>query len=243
MDFTDQLGRNIVLEKIPERIVSVVPSQTELIADLGLEHRIVGRTVFCVHPQNTFKSAYKIGGTKKLQLHKIRALKPDLIVANKEENDQEQIETLAAEFPVWISDIYNVNDALNMVTSIGQMLDVEAKANELVSEIQSAFVSLQSNKKIANKKVLYLIWREPYMAAGKRTFINAMLHEAGFNNAIAEPDSRYPELSVDGIQSLKPDMVFLSSEPYPFATKHLEELKLSCPGVDVKLVDGEMFSW
>jgi ABC-type Fe3+-hydroxamate transport system substrate-binding protein len=115
MEYVDQLNRTVFLAQPPQRIVSLVPSQTELLYDLGLGEKVVGQTIFCIHPHSAFKKATKIGGTKKLQLDKIRSLKPDLIVANKEENDQSQIETLAQDFPVWISDIITLDDALDMV--------------------------------------------------------------------------------------------------------------------------------
>lgn len=238
--FVDQLGREISLTQIPQRIVSIVPSQTELLYDLGLEQSIIGQTVFCVHPKDKFEKAVKIGGTKKLQIEKIRELKPDLIIANKEENDANQIAQLAAEFPVWISDIYSLSDAYEMIESVGEMTGTSEVAKGMVEEIQRRFDVL--NVKHA-KRALYLIWQKPWMAVGRRTFIHSLLTKAGFENVILDPESRYPEISEDEIRKLQPDFIFLSSEPFPFEEKHRLEMQALFDHSNVRLIDGEMMSW
>lgn len=240
MMFADQMGRSVNLESVPERIISLVPSQTELLYDLGLGDRIAGQTIFCIHPENRFKSAAKVGGTKKLNLDKIRRLKPDLIIGNKEENEQSQIEQLEKEFPVWMSDIYNLQDALRMIEMIGDITGTGEKATSLVKDIRSKFNAINTERKLS---ALYFIWREPWMVAGKNTFINEMLACAGFENALADPVARYPEMNDAEIAAADPDVILLSSEPYPFKEKHIMELNMICPGVPVHLVDGEMFSW
>lgn len=239
--FTDQTGRTISLLQTPQRIISVVPSQTELLYDLGLQERIVGQTIFCVHPSEKFAKATKVGGTKKLQLDKIRALQPDLIVANKEENDKSQIEELAAEFPVWISDIKNLNDAMEMIRQVGEICGASHQAWSLAGEVERKFAGMP--RTFAWRRCLYLIWRNPWMAAGVDTYIHEMLRMAGYANAIEDPNSRYPELTVADIQSLSPELVLLSSEPYPFAETHIAELQKWLPNARMALVDGEMFSW
>lgn len=239
MQYTDQIGNIISLNQIPKRIVSLVPSQTELLFDLGLENEIVGITKFCIHPDKIFKSKDKIGGTKQLNINKIKELKPDLVIANKEENVKEQIEELAKEFPVWTSDIYNLQDSIEMIEKIGELTSKESEAKNMSVEIKNRFNHLYKR----NKRVLYLIWNKPYMAAGQYTFIGDMLNHCGLINVIEGKESRYPELSEEKIKELNPDYIFLSSEPYPFSNVHLNELYSKFPNSKPILVDGEMFSW
>lgn len=235
--FTDQLNRTIDLEIIPERIISLVPSQTELLVDLGLGDRIVGVTKFCVHPKGFKQSKTIVGGTKNFHFDIIDELKPDLIIGNKEENYQEGIDALAVKYPVWMSDIANLKDAFAMMRGIGEITGALSNAEKLVVEIQNDF-----NFKIPRRGLaLYLIWKDPLMVAGKDTFIDAMLAKAGFQNIIE--GSRYPEVSMEEIRSLNPDFLLLSSEPFPFKEKHLAEFQKSLPNTRVFIVDGEIFSW
>ena len=176
MLFTDHLNNTIELSAYPKRIVSIVPSQSELLWDLCLSNELVGITKFCIHPGEMFRSVERIGGTKKLDMEKIRALKPHLIIGNKEENEQEQVKALQNEFPVWMSDIYNLNDALKTINAIGEITNKTEKAAEISAAIDHSFKAL----KRVHKKVLYLIWKGPYMAAGRATFIGDMLSRIGF---------------------------------------------------------------
>lgn len=236
--FIDQLHREIEIPFPPRRIISLVPSQTELLFDLGLEEQIVGITKFCIHPQSQFKIKEKIGGTKQLNLAKIRSLKPDLIIGNKEENEQQQIEELMQEFPVWMSDIYNLKDALEMIKGVGKVVDRQAKADEIAHEIQKSFEGLIIHP---IKKVIYFIWKDPYMLAGKNTFIDDMLRMAGFENIIQA--DRYPTYSFTELAAMQPEAVFLSSEPYPFKERHVKAFQEIWPEAKIQLVDGEFFSW
>jgi ABC-type Fe3+-hydroxamate transport system substrate-binding protein len=211
-----------------------------LLYDLGLGERIVGQTVFCIHPKNKFKNATKIGGTKKLHLEKIAALKPDLIIANKEENTKEQVEWLAQRFPVWISNIYTLDDAFSMIKDIGKLTDTFEKANEIAEKIKTAFDELAFVNNPVN--TLYLIWHNPWMAAGRKTFINEMMRCCHFKNVLSS-GSRYPEISTDEIACLATELILFSSEPFPFKEKHMEILKSALPHSKCMLVDGEMFSW
>ena len=224
----------------PRRIVSLVPSQTELLADLALEEQVLGITKFCIHPQHWYQRKTRIGGTKTLNLAKIAALQPDLIIGNKEENDREQIEALASRFPLWMSDIATLPDALAMIREIGRLTYRALPANALADGILADFALLTPPEKPL--RVAYLIWRKPYMAAGANTFVHEMLQHAGFENVFAHK-TRYPEISLADLAETQPDAVFLSSEPYPFAAKHLNELQNACPAAAVLLVDGELFSW
>ncbi len=236
----DMLGRALVFKNVPKRIVSLVPSQTELLYDLGLDEEVVGITKFCVHPDEWFRNKERVGGTKKLDIEKIRSLQPDLIIANKEENEQEQIEALAKEFPVWISDIYNLPSALQMIQVVGQLTDREQAANMLVDDIVQGFNNL--HKANTPKRVAYFIWRDPWMSIGNDTFIHSMITTMGWQNVLAN-ETRYPEVSLEQLKALSPELVLLSSEPFPFKEQHIDEVKAVLPDVEVKLVDGEMFSW
>ena len=238
MLFTDQLKNTIALHLFPKRIISIVPSQSELLWDLGLREELVGITKFCIHPNQMYKSIERVGGTKNLNLEKIRALKPDLIIGNKEENEQSQILELQKEFQVWMSDIYNLEDALQMISLVGELVNKTNEANLIKHQIQHSFLNLQQ----ISKTGLYLIWNKPYMAAGSATFIGDMLQKIGVQNVL-QANSRYPELSLDEIKLLNPDIVFLSSEPYPFKEEHIKDLQNELPNSKVILVDGELFSW
>ncbi len=238
MLFTDHLGHTIELQGPPQRIVSLVPSQSELLWDLGLKDRLAGITKFCIHPREMFESIPRIGGTKTLNIDKIRALKPDLIIGNKEENERSQIEALQKEFTVWMSDIYNLEDALKTIHAIGELTSTTQKANTIAEEIRLSFHKLP----FRDKSVLYLIWK-PYMAAGRGTFIGSMLEKIGLKNVISEADSRYPQLSIEEIRELNPELIFLSSEPFPFKQTHADELQQILPNTKIVLVDGELFSW
>lgn len=238
--FTDQIGSRIYLEKPPQRIVSLVPSQTELLFDLGLGDKIQGLTKFCVHPPEARKRAQVIGGTKKLHLDKIKALEPDLIIANKEENDREQVEQLAQTIPVWTSDIANLEQALEMISEVGRITGKHPEARVICQRISQSFADLGILSK--PRRSLYLIWREPYMAVGGDTFIHDMMQKAGLANVL-ESEKRYPSLDLARMKALAPEWVLLSSEPYPFGEKHIEEIRKILPESQIKLVDGELFSW
>ncbi|OOG78445.1 ABC transporter substrate-binding protein [Algoriphagus sp. A40] len=237
MNFTDHLSRTIFLPKPPERIISLVPSQTELLVDLGLEDRIVGVTKFCVHPSHLRKSKTIVGGTKNYRFDVIEQLQPDLIIGNKEENDQAGIEKLASKNPVWMSDIFDLRDSLRMISELGKITMTESRASELVTKIESSFAKAAPFKGTC----VYLIWENPKMAAGKHTFIDAMLALAGFENVVLS--ERYPVMSEDKLLELSPDFLILSSEPFPFMEKHLETYQKLLPNSKILLVDGELFSW
>lgn len=239
--FTDQMNREVFITSLPKRIISLVPSQTELLFELGLADEVVGITKFCIHPAEQFKLKSKVGGTKKLNLDIIRKLKPDLIIGNKEENSQDQIEELSREYPVWMSDIKDLEGAMEMISGVGQITGKEEKACRLVRQIQEDFENLLVDSSKKQLSILYLIWKKPYMVAGQGTFINDILLRAGWVNAVKS--SRYPELSAEEIQRLAPDRIFLSSEPYPFKEKHVAEFQSICPDACVEIVDGELFSW
>jgi len=237
--FSDQMKREVILAQVPRRIVSLVPSQTELLHSLGLEGSVVGITRFCIHPHEWFRNKARVGGTKQVNFEKVERVQPDLIIGNKEENEQTQIDTLSQLYPVWMSDISNLTEALEMITSLGVVIDRESEALILAQNIREAFSTLKPS--LEANKVLYLIWRQPYMAAAKGTFIDDMLERCGWSNALNS--DRYPELTSDKIREIAPNKILLSSEPYPFKQKHIAELQELCPEASIHLVDGEMYSW
>lgn len=242
MEYIDQLDRKINLGSTPKRIVSIVPSQTELLHNLGLDMEVIATTKFCVHPQSWFRNKTRIGGTKNLNIEKILSLNPDLIIANKEENDQQQIDELEKTTPIWISDIHNLGDALKMIDSIGILINKKANATKLIAEIKVAFEKLKQKVETNTpKSVLYLIWHNPYMTVGADTFVSDMLTSCGLVNCIKE--DRYPNIDIEQIKDLNPDYIFLSSEPFPFKQKHIEELQKELPFTKIEMVNGEMFSW
>jgi len=222
------------------RIVSLVPSQTELLYDLGLDEQVVGITKFCVHPQQWFRSKTRVGGTKSIHIDRVMALKPDLIIANKEENIKEQVDELAAQFRVWTSDISNLTQALQMIESIGEITQTISRATALIETISRRFSLLPATPNPV--RTAYLIWQNPYMTVGGDTFINDMLLRAGFEN-IFKDRLRYPEISLNEIAENDCRLLLLSSEPFPFKQNHIATLQQQLPSTKIILADGEMFSW
>jgi len=232
---TDQLQRNITIENRDAGIVSLVPSLTELLFDLGLGDKVSGVTKFCTHPRDAKKQCKIIGGTKTPDLDAIRALHPGLILANKEENNPETVTALEATFPVWVSDVTNLESALDMIRQVSNITGTTDEGNSLADEISDAFLSLPPSPSLS---ALYLIWKDPYMAAGADTFISDMMNRAGFKNVIHE--NRYPEVQS---ANLHPEVILLSSEPYPFSEQHVDEVSRMFPEALVVPVDGTYFSW
>lgn len=220
------------------KIISLVPSITETLFDFGLTaDEVIGRTKFCVHPSDLVKNAEVIGGTKSLNIEKIRLLKPDLIIANKEENEKLQVEELMKDFKVWVTDIETLEDNQDFISDLGTLLNKENLALDFNQKIASVFTNIKCSD---SKKVAYLIWKNPYMTVGSDTFINEVLVRSGFENLFKDR-TRYPEISVEDLKDA--DLIFLSSEPFPFQQKHIDELLLELPDKEMILVDGEAFSW
>jgi ABC-type Fe3+-hydroxamate transport system substrate-binding protein len=237
MIFKDQIGQELELQVPVKRIVSLVPSQTELLHALGLEDEVVGLTKFCIHPEKWWREKKRVGGTKNVSIEKVRELKPDLVIGNKEENFRENIEELKEIVPVWMSDISNLKEALAMISDIGEITGKSLRANEIIQDIQTNFSRI---KKLENSpKVLYFIWKKPWMCAGKDTFIDHMLTLCGFDNAATM--NRYPTIEEKEFPDV--EYVFLSSEPYPFKEKDVLEMKEFFPNAKIIIVDGEYFSW
>ncbi|MDG4950497.1 helical backbone metal receptor [Weeksellaceae bacterium KMM 9724] len=220
------------------KIISLVPSITELLFDLGLKDQLIGRTKFCIHPMPEVKEIPQFGGTKGLHIDKIIAAKPSLIIANREENLKSEVEELQKHCDVLITDVATLEENNEMILQIGKRTHTYAQAELIVEEINENFGELETI--FEPSSVLYFIWKDPYMSIGKDTFIHEMIQLSGFKN-VCEEESRYPEITKDS--NLNPDYIFLSSEPYPFQEKHIEEINKLFPNAKCVLVDGEMFSW
>lgn len=241
MLYKDQLHRELNLPQTPVRIVSLVPSQTELLVTLGLSNSIVGVTKFCVHPKGFKNTKTIVGGTKQVHYTKIKKLCPDIIICNKEENTKEMVLALERIAPVWVSDIYTIEDTLEMICQFGQLFLVPEPAKDLIKTIDEAY---QDFKKFMatkqSKKVAYVIWKNPYMVAGATTFIDCLLKLNNFENIFSTKDARYPEVLEQELKEAA--IVFLSTEPFPFKDSDVLQLK-NALNKEVRLVNGEYFSW
>ncbi len=237
----DQTGFSLEVVSNPRRIISLVPSQTELLYSLGLGDRVVGITKFCVHPEDWFRTKSKVGGTKKIHHELIHSLQPDLILANKEENQQEDIVELRKHFPVYTTDIRTIRDAFEMIETVGALVNKQPEALAISFRLRQDFTLLQLESELVTpKKVIYLIWENPRMGAGNETFIHNMLQLAGLENLLS---GRYPVITDAFLKELYPEIVLLSSEPFPYKEKHLELYRKIWPQAKIELVDGEMLSW
>lgn len=220
------------------KIVSLVPSITEALFDLGLtENEVVGRTKFCIHPEERVQHVAIIGGTKNISIDKIKALQPDLILANKEENVKEQVEALMDDYKVIVTHVEDIKDNYALLKQLGHLFNKEDEARLFNLKINEVLNQSKINTKI---KAAYLIWKNPYMTIGSDTFIHEILSEIGFEN-VFENGTRYPEIRTEDLA--KADLIMLSSEPFPFKEKHIEELKEFYPDKKIMIVDGEAFSW
>lgn len=219
----------------PTRIVSLVPSITETLADLGLDDEVVGLTRFCVHPEGWKKKKTIVGGTKIVRIERTLSLLPDLILANREENVKEQVEKLAESVPVALTEVKTVEEGVQMIRDVGALCNRKGSAERLASEIERSFP-----RRSPTIRAAYLIWRNPWMTIGGDTFISDVMRRAGFVNAFGNR-MRYPELSLEILRRSKADVILLSSEPFPFQEKHLKEI--TATEIPALLVDGQAFSW
>ncbi|WP_299624630.1 helical backbone metal receptor [uncultured Tenacibaculum sp.] len=244
IEIKDQLNRLISLDKTPKRIISLVPSQTELLYDLGLEDSIVGLTKFCVHPYHLKQTKTIVGGTKNIKIEKIKALNPDIILCNKEENTKEIVEACEGITTVHVSDIFTLDDAIELIEQYGKLFSCRTESQKIIQKLQFKITDFKEFiKDIPSKKVAYFIWRNPWMTAANNTFINHILELNKFEN-IYKNKERYPEIELKKIRlEGDPDLVFLSSEPYPFKEEHAFEIGRCTHHAKTVFVDGELFSW
>lgn len=238
---TDHLGRKIRIPKRPLRIVSLCPCVTESLVEIGAANQLAGRTRFCIHPDEVVKNIPRIGGTKQVHYESIRRINPDLIIAVKEENTREIVETLEKEYPVFVFDIQTTEAGIYMIEELGILTGNEAQANK---KMEATFQNWRIVKGTFSPiSVLYVIWQNPFMAAGKDTYIHDIIQGLGWQNAAATLLSRYPEFRPEDFSASPPDKILLSSEPYPFQEKHIPQFQTLFPHSQIQIADGEMFSW
>ena len=234
----DHLGRSMILPQSPKRIISICPAITETLFSLGLEKEIVGRTKYCIFPKGTVEQVPVVGGTKDVDLDKIKELQPDLIFAEKEENTEEIVKELEKIAPVFVLEVKSIKDAYRLITTLGEVTKNTETAHLLLTACQKSFQSIVGKE---NGKAAYVIWRKPYMVVGGTTYICDVLHTMGFQNPFTNEDSRYPVITKEQLANAKLDKLFLASEPFPFQQKHLSEFQSFLPHTEIILVDGEMF--
>ena len=242
VNVTDQMGRSVNLVPGPIKIISLVPSITELLFDLELENQIVGITRFCIYPKEKVKSKTIVGDTKNVDSDLINSINPDLIIASKEENTKEEIEALMNNFNVYVSNVKTFSDALELIKDIGILTNKVKGSNVLIENIEKQFNKLKKSPS-PKRKVVYLIWDNPIMTINSDTFINDMLNRAGYANVFEDRKERYPIIFPNEIRDKKPEYILLSTEPYPFTKEHVVEFERDLPFAKVMLVDGEKFSW
>lgn len=222
-----------------QKIISLVPSLTELVINLGLADQLAGRTRFCVHPKEVVENIPIVGGTKNPRLDKIREINPDFIIANKEENRPQDINALMDDFKVHVTDIATIEDALIAIHQFGQIFGVTDQVDALISKIQQR---LDERPEVPELRTAYMIWKDPWMTVGQDTYIHDVLEHWNLSNVFADK-TRYPKIDLESLKTYNPDLILLSSEPYPFKEKHLEQIEQACPAARVLLVEGEWFSW
>ena len=226
------------------RIVSLVPSITELLFYLGLGDQVVGRTTFCIHPETRVAGVPRVGGTKKPHMEKLRQLRPSHVIVNVDENRKEDVEAITAFTPhVVVTHPLAPDDNLTLYRMMGGIFDRRAQAEQLCGEFQRARDALvKTSASLPPRRVLYLIWRDPWMSVSADTYVANMLRLGGMAVVAARAGDRYPVIAEDEPAWQRADAVLLSSEPYPFREKHLEEVQAGT-GKTVRLVDGELLSW
>lgn len=239
--YTDHLGRSVVLEAVPERIISLCPSQTETLFALGAASQVAGRTRWCIEPQGLVDQVPAVGGTKKFNVSRAAGLYPDLFLCEKEENTPEMVAQAEQLAPVYVTDVRDIPSALQMIRDVGELVGCQEAAIQLVAEIERGFNALPSLQRPL--RVAYLIWKDPWMVAGADTFIDAMMTKLGLVNVFAQYPGRYPEVSLSQLQDAAPDLVLLSSEPFSFGQEHVQALKSQLVHAGVEWVDGQWFSW
>jgi ABC-type Fe3+-hydroxamate transport system substrate-binding protein len=224
-----------------KRIISLVPSLTELMIDLGCAGQLAGRTRFCIHPEEVVKNIPIIGGTKNPRVDKILNMKPDFIIANKEENREEDICELREESSahIEITDIFTIDEALKTILRLGMLLNSEAKARELAAGIKE---ELRRRPKKKLLRTAYFIWKDPWMSVGNNTYIHDVLKHWSLENILGS-FKRYPTIELEGLAAYEPEIIILSSEPYPFKEKHINPVQKACPDARIFLMDGQWFSW
>lgn len=238
---TDQVGRQLSFRYPPRRIVSLVPSWSETLVELGLQQQLVGITRWCIHPAEIMAYKTKVGGTKKVNPRTLAELQPDLIIGDKEEQTKPMIEELQPKYPIYLTEVETVEDGINSIRDLGEITGKPEPARQLADRIAAAWQNLPTVR--YRQRVAYLIWKKPWMGVGSGTYIHDVLTRLGFVNVLADREARYPQFTLQELAECRPERVFFSSEPYPFTCQTMAEVVAMLPAAQLSLVDGEMFSW
>jgi ABC-type Fe3+-hydroxamate transport system substrate-binding protein len=246
----DASGVALELLHPPRRIVSLIPSTTETLCALGLADALVGVTVYCVEPRDVVRTKKRIGGEKDPDLDAIRTLRPDLVIANVEENLREHVDALRASgIPVWVTFPRTVREAIRMIRELGEVTATRDRAGALADELDRLYDSVAAA--VATRSpvsVFYAVWRGPYMTIGRDTYIHDMLRVCGGRNVFDDRVERYPVVTLDEVAARRPDVVLLPDEPFRFRRSHVGDFAsyTDVPAVRagrIHLVDGKPFSW
>jgi len=239
-ELVDAIGARHAVAGADARIVCLVPSITELVVALGLGGNLVGRTGFCIHPRAALRRVPKVGGTKDVNLERIRALEPTHVIVNVDENTRATADALADMVPhVIVTHPLAPADNFALYRLLGGIFGAEARAEALCGELAAALADARPGQA---RRVLYLIWKDPWMTVGRDTYISRTLALFGWHTQPAEHPDRYPEVELPAA-ARDVDLVLVSSEPYPFRPKQLAEIRALCGGTPVRFIDGEMTSW
>lgn len=244
MKLVDAIGQeHRPLQGTVPRIVSLVPSITELLCDLGLAPLMVGRTGFCIHPADTVRDIPKVGGTKDVNVEKIRRLAPTHLVVNIDENEKPTVEALAQWVPhVIVTHPLAPRDNLELYRLLGGIFERERQAEAMCAAFEEEYAALEAAPKGLPQTLLYCIWKDPWMTVARDTYIANMMALAGWNSWQAPDDARYPAFQWSDAVGHAIDGVLLSTEPYRFTEAHADALEKQV-GKPVQLIDGEMMSW
>ena len=240
MQFFDDLGKTIFINKIPKRIVSLCPSITETLCELGLSDKIIACTDYCIHPIDKVKNINKIGGPKNFSEEKILKLSPDIIFAVKEENDANKIINISKKITTYVFDINSIKEGIELIKALGNIFEIQNIANVFIEKILEGYKNLP--KVNSNIQCLYLVWKNPYIAVGSGSFIDSVLNKLNLRNCLRNSEKKYPKINLNNFEN-NFDLIILPSEPYRFSNKDIEELENVFPEKVIIKVDGEMFSW
>ncbi len=229
------------------RIVSLCPSVTELIADLGAAAELVGITRYCTHPPAVASGVEHVGGTKDPDIDRIVALAPDVVFMNIEENRVEDADALIGAGLTCLSDLpKTIDETAGMVRRVGDAIGRRQAAERIALDIETRAERVRHAHDGATEvRWAYLIWRKPYMAAGGDTFVDTLLSLAGGHNVLGDRADRYPAVTTDELIAAAPHVVLLATEPFPFESKHIDELcdLTGWPAHRFAIVDGQDLSW
>jgi ABC-type Fe3+-hydroxamate transport system substrate-binding protein len=246
----DALGRSLTIGRRPERIISLVPSLTEALFAFGLEQEIMGVTRFCVEPRRGVSGKTRVGGTKSVDIAKIKSLEPDLVVAGAEENSAADIAQLI-EYgcPVFVTMVTSVQSAIDLLRQLATITGTTVAARPIIEEAKQALAFAQAAAAgLQRVRVFCPIWRNPYMTCSRATYMADVIAVCGGRNVFDEHPERYPKVELAEIAALDPEAILLPSEPYRFTKRHKADFRALTEVTAVKnghifLIDGKMLTW